>query len=480
MKLLALCTKDLLLLVLVLCLFDSTAQSPSATKKLANVPIEANRPRVIVLTDITSLDADHKEPDDGQSLIRLMLYSNQIDIEGLIASSHLGHGQMVTPELVHQIINAYENVHPNLVLHDKNYPSPDFLRKKVKAGQPYAMPNLPLEVSIGEGKDTDASEWIIRGVDQNDSRPVWILAWGGTADLAQALWKVKSTRSTEEVARFLSRIRVDASYNQDSAAEWIKSTFPDLFYITRHHGIRGMYRGGDTTLVNPSWVEENIRRTHGALGAAYVVYRGGDLWQKKPGLKGIKEGDTPTFLRLIPNGLNIPHEPTWGSWGGRFEKVEGSMNQYEDAVDVFGNYLADRDNRIVAIYRWRDAYQADFAARLDWCVKLFAAANHAPQNVDLKPVFLKGKIGEAVVIEATGWSDPDHQKISYSWSTYPDVGTCPSEVVLVSDSSASTWIRIPDKMHPCKIHVLLTVFDTGTPVLKTYKRYIIDVVSSER
>ena len=37
--------------------------------------------RLIVLTDIEA------DPDDSQSLVRLLLYANQIDIEGIVATT---------------------------------------------------------------------------------------------------------------------------------------------------------------------------------------------------------------------------------------------------------------------------------------------------------------------------------------------------------------------------------------------------------
>ena len=88
----------------------------SATVRAAPPPAE--KPRLVVLTDISSLTAGESEPDDGQSLIRLMLYSNDFDIEGLVASSNLGHGQKVRPELIRRVVDAYEKVQPNLLLHD--------------------------------------------------------------------------------------------------------------------------------------------------------------------------------------------------------------------------------------------------------------------------------------------------------------------------------------------------------------------------
>lgn len=40
---------------------------------------------------------------------------------------------------------------------------------------------------------------IIKAVDKEDPKPLWVTAWGGPNVLAQALWKIKRTRSKEEV-----------------------------------------------------------------------------------------------------------------------------------------------------------------------------------------------------------------------------------------------------------------------------------------
>ena len=355
----------LLLLVMV----ASISMTPAA---LAH---DDSQPRLVVLTDISSLTAGVAEPDDGQSLIRLMLYANEFDIEGLIATSNLGHGQKTRPDLIRQVVDAYEKVRPNLLLHDPRYPPAEVLRGCIKAGQEVAGPKVPVEASVGEGKDTEASEWIIRVVDRPDPRPVWVVIWGGSADLAQALWRVRRDRTPEELSRFVSKLRVHAIGDQDSTGPWIREQFPGLFMITQRRAYRGMYRGGDASLVSSEWVETNIHG-HGALGDLYPNYRGGDIWSGTLGpVRGIKEGDTPSFLSLVPNGLSDPAHPWLGSWGGRFR---GEGNQLTDIPDTDIDTKGDPDPRMSSVYRWRPAFQADFAARLDWCVKPFEKANHPP------------------------------------------------------------------------------------------------------
>ncbi len=324
------------------------------------------RPRLIVLTDIGSLTAGVAEPDDGQSMIRLMLYTNDFDIEGLIATSNLGHGQRVRPDLIRRVVDAYDAARPNLRRHDDRYPPASRLAEAIRPGQPIAGPKVPVEQSIGEGKDTEGSDWIIEVVDRNDPRPVWVLIWGGSADLAQALWRVRQDRSPEDLDRFVAKLRVHSIGDQDSTGPWIRDEFPGLFTVTQQRAYRGMYRGGDTALVSSEWVKAHIHG-HGPLGDLYPDYNGGDIWSGTLGrVRGIKEGDTPSFLSLIPNGLSDPGRPWLGSWGGRFE---GEDRRLADVPDADLETSGDPDPRMSSVYRWRPAFQADFQARLDWCVE---------------------------------------------------------------------------------------------------------------
>lgn len=402
----------------------------------------ANKPRVLVLTDISSLTSGVREPDDGQSLIRFLLFSNEFDVEGFVASSNLGHGQVVRPELIRQGIDAYAAVWPNLRRHMPGYPDPALLRDRVKEGQPIAGPKVPVEASVGEGKDTEGSNWIVRTAMSPDPRPLWILIWGGSADLAQALWR---TRDNPALRR---KLRVHAVHDQDSTGQWIRKTFPDLFYVLRGDAVRGTYRGGDTTLVSPDWVETNVREGHGPLGALYPNYRGGDAWSGKLGpVRGVKEGDTPTFLTLINNGLNNPERLDLGGWGGR-------VLDFRDAVE--SDAAPDDPNpSMVSVYRWRAAWQAEFQARLDWCVREPARANHPPK-VKLR---VKGNR-----MDARGSNDPDGDKLSFEWMIYPKT----ERTVRIEANGARARVIAGPGSGP--VHVVVAVRDSGTPALTRYAR----------
>src|SRR5207247_4840461 len=134
---------------------------------------------------------------------------------------------------------------------------------------------------------------------------------------------VRATRSPQDLAKFVARLRVYSISDQDDAGPWIRKEFPDLFYVVRPSsansgeyyeatwtGISGdvYYRNGegaDFSTVTNEWLGANIRGK-GPMGKQY------------PKFAFIMEGDTPSFLGLIDNGLSSWWSPSWGGWGGRY------------------------------------------------------------------------------------------------------------------------------------------------------------------
>ena len=435
--------------------------------------------RLIVLTDISSLCTDYGEPDDTQSLIRLLLYSDCFDIEGLIAT-YTEHVQgCVKTDYIHAVLKAYGKVRETLCCHSPDYPTEEYLQSCVKAGNPKCGMD-----EIGKEKDTEGSDWIIDVVDRPDPRPIWITVWGGVTDLAQALWRVKNERDANEWNEFCSKLYVYAVGDQyDQAGPWIRANCPKVHYITSYHSFRGMYRDGRKDLVNREWVETHICNGHGSLGEMYPNYDGGDIWGH---VAGVKEGDSPSFLYLIPNGLGNPYHPDWGSWGGRFEKKDGT---YVDAQDQIGelekiereetDYTRNIKER-AAVFRFRQAYQNSFQARLDWCIQPYGNANHEPivkikgnRELNVYP-------GEQVILDASETWDPDGDPIHFRWWIYKEAGTYSGTVALVGKTTKQLTIRIPEGGKPGTIHVLLEVTDEGEPSLTSYQRIVVTVLEKKK
>lgn len=271
---------------------------------------EYTKHRVIVLTDIEN------EPDDAQSMVRFLLYCNHFDVEGLVATTSQHLRNRTAEWRIKEIVEAYGKVRDNLNRHEPGFPDEKYLLSLISKGIPkYGMQG------VGAGMDSEGSELIIKAVDKEDPRPVWISVWGGANTLAQALWKVRQTRTPAETQKFVAKLRVYTISDQDDSGYWIRKEFPELFYIVSpggHYrqatwsGISGeqWYRfasGADTSLVGNAWLREHIIQNHGPLGAQY------------PESHYIMEGDTPSFLSLINNGLNVAERPDYGGWGGRYE-----------------------------------------------------------------------------------------------------------------------------------------------------------------
>ncbi len=454
------------------------------------------KPRLIVLSDIGN------EPDDQMSLVRLLLYSNEIDIEGLIATTSTWQRNKASPDIMKSVIAAYGKVRPNLMLHAQGWPSESALDALIKSGQD----NYGL-AATGADKMTAGAQAILDAADKADNRPLWISIWGGANSLAQALRHARDTRSPAALATLLSKLRVYSISDQDDAGPWIRKEFPGLFYIVKPSppnseeyasaswtGISGdiYYRNGegaDTSLVTNAWLDRNIR-SKGPLGAAY------------PKFAFIMEGDTPSFLGLIPNGLNDPDHPDWGGWGGRYiwRQPYGETHpiwtqggdwfrRVTSADTVVGIDGQEHTSDQATIWRWRSAYQNDFAARMDWTIKPFKAANHPPmpelvvRSMKVKP---NGDV-EEVHLDASGSKDPDGNTLSYRWLPYPEAGYASGNELAdlnvqpdgararltVKSLCQKAWL---DGFIRCKgtgtAHVILAVTDNGTPALTRYRRYV--------
>jgi len=450
-----------------------------------------DKPRVFVLTDIEN------EPDDAMSMVRFLVYANQYDIEGLAATTSIHQQNEVATWRIKEIVDAYIKVRDNLEKHEKGFPSGEYIRSVITEG----LPEYGVQ-AVGEGKDSPASELLIKMADKDDPRPLWVTVWGGPNVLAQALWKVRETRSKEELNKFVSKLRVYTISDQDDSGPWIRKEFPELFYIVSpgfsaggayHYatwsGISGDFfharcAGPDFRLVSNEWLHANIQRK-GPLGKEY------------PNWDYLMEGDTPSFLNLINNGLSNPEHPEWGGWGGRYEFYTPRTRRWflypetrpfwSDAEDeVMGVDGRWYEGNHETIWRWREAYQNDFAARMDWTIKKYDEANHPPVAKIDGDTQITVKKGDRIELSATGSSDPDRDALSYEWFFYKEAGTFPvssarsgQPVAIQNFDQPKAWFTVPDRrvMPPGKgtLHIILKLTDHGSPRLTRYQRVIVTV-----
>jgi hypothetical protein len=458
-------------------------------------------PRVVIISDIGN------EPDDQMSFVRLLLYSNELDLEAMIATTSTWQKNATHPETMHQLIDAYAQVRSNLLLNSKGWPEAADLAARVYPGQTaYGL------AATGPDKDSEGARAILRGAERDDPRPLWICIWGGASTLAQALMDARRTLTPEQLAALVVKLRVYSVSDQDDAGPWIRSEFPDLFYIVSPStptsgeyyfatwtGISGdrYYRNGagaDFTTVTNEWLDANIR-IKGPLGKSY------------PKFMFIMEGDTSSFLGLIDNGLNAYRRPDWGGWGGRYvyRKPYGEMHPiWTQGGDEFARVTsqdavrgADGSEVVsdqATIWRWREAFQNDFAARMTWTIADFAHANHNPVAVvngkeGTWPIDIDVTSGQSVNLDASQSSDPDGQALTFHWFHYAEAGSADGNLAALTLTGVDTprvtvhigspcrplWLPMARCRGDGTAHVILAVTDNGTPKLTSYRRVVLHV-----
>ena len=440
-----------ILLIVLICVGTFHLQAASIQK--------SDKQRLIVTTDLGGTD-----PDDTQSMIHLLLCSNTIDLEGII-SSQVWSDYPDRVEAIINVVNRFCEVIPRLNKHADGIPDAAYLTSIVKNGQ--SKSNMD---GVGEGKDSPGSELIIAAVDKRgDKRPVWIAAWGGMNNVAQALWKVAHTRSPEELKRFTEKICIYDVLGQDDAGAWIAKNYPDIPYI-RNKAVYGW---------SPSdkWIKENIQ-SQLPFGACY------------PDRKWATEGDSPSFLYLLANGLNMPEHVDYGGWGGRFDTQKAANIRGMDFIRRSGKDETQYDPYYMygtapeggdAIRKWQAHIWNDFAARMAWTTTDdYSAVNHHPtaavgKDRSLKCRHEKARPGDVLQFDASRSSDPDGDSLNFRWTVYAEPSTYKGTVDIEGGDTPRCRVAVPANASGKTIHLILTVTDDGTPALTAYRRIVIEV-----
>ncbi len=441
---------------------------------------ELLKPRIVVLTDIAPINI---EPDDMESMVRLLVHADQFEIEALIATtgwSNTGGSERI--DLIQNELDAYEKDLPNLKKRSNQskfvtdeskqeigyWPSLAYLQSRTVLGSTKMGMKF-----IGEGNDSKGSELIIKLADENDDRPIWITVWGGGNTFAQAMWRVQHTRTPEQFKAFLHKFRVYTITDQDrpwssgdtiaydrSSHQWMRTFEKDLMFLWCECAWNHQNNTGKS-----NWDQYALHiQQHGNLGALYPKYKWG------------VEGDTPSFMHVMPNGLSDPDSPTQVSWSGYFEWGLGR----DKKTNCYTNYTGEPykiGTRYFAYFY--PAIFNNFAARMDWAKD--GKGNRNPvvivnKEKGLKPITIVCKTGKTIKLDATKTVDPDGDTMRYKWWVIPEAGTYTGAVTISNSESSLASLNIPSNSTGKSIHIICEVTDNGVPNLTGYRRVIVDVL----
>lgn len=449
-----------------------------------NESAENTKPRIIVTSD--------GEIDDECSMVRFLLYANEFDIEGIVTSSSQYHWRghkWAGDNWLDPYLEAYSEVYPNLILHDKGYPSPDYLKSIAFLGNVDSEGEMD---SISAG-----SQHIVKVLlDESDDRSIWIQAWGGMNTIARAL-KTIEEEHPEKMEYVANKIRLFFIWEQDSTYQYyirhhwekynIQTIISDQFIAIMYYWEQTLPKE-QQKFFKGEWMMQNILLNHGTLCSLYKARENGDFRS---------EGDSPAFLHNVETGLRNMESPGYGGWGGRYIKVRN--NTWLDPVADplfqypqgrwYGNSAWGRerlrenipdDSLLLAylkpIWRWTDAMQNDFAARADWCVEPYEQANHQPIVILNHKLNLCAKPGTDIQLNANVTSDPDGDELTYHWWRYDEADSFDGSIEIENANSKNATFIVPEEINDeSTIHIILEVSDNGSPQLTRYKRVIIEI-----
>jgi len=460
---------------------NSANQTKTNTKLENGEKTSADTPhkiRVIHTSDVSF--------DDMNTLVRMLLFANNQNIIGLTPSAGPWQ-QYITNEYENILkkIKLYEKVYPNLIKHDPDYPTPDYLRSVTKRG------NL---IYDDFSNDTDGSMMIANALlDETDDSPIWVTCWGGPVTVTAALRYINDNFPEKKayVAAKLKIYFIAAKY-QDTPKRKLTSYIinhynpaPEMIDNEMYAYTNGWgevkYWCNNVNYSTSLWTNKNYNRNHGALANSFV-------W--KNSYNDDVDGDAPSMLHILGSalGLRSTEDPTFGGWGSRFVATTDAYkcHQIDVKADKWrskyklpsGHADAYVQNLCYLGARWADDFQNELAVRADWCVKEYADANHPPVVNIATPLDIKMAPGQILKLRCNP-SDPDGDSINCSWWQYKEAGTSSANINIKQANTASATFVCPNDTGKT-IHVILEAQDDNTEhPLTRYARVVVKIVSSQ-
>ena len=479
----------------------------------------------MAIEKVRTIYTNDGECDDMNTFLHEMLYLNDMELEGIVYSCSKFHYEGIPekgiapmrwapPDWMYQYIDAYEKVYPALTAHDLAYPTPDYLRSVTAIG------NIKMVSEMEEV--TPGSELIRKAICREDPRKLYIQIGGGTSTVARALKSIEEsyagTAEWEQIYRTVSeKIVIVMIFTQDDTyGSYISKAWPDIKLIHCTEIMPIAFGYGERNCPPEAlecfcgkWIEPHILKK-GEYGSLYHTWRDGhrypgEEWKSQFGVNDalgrenawglpvrrrydmISEGDSPAFLYLLDRGLRSLEDPSYGGWGGRYERLTES--EYPDSRQYYRSCADKAPGEIggtaYATSRWICDWMNDFAARLSWtqCTEE-EKVNHRPiveikEGLDI-PVYA----GEQLTLHAKASCDAG-DTMTLHWWCYEETGICRAPVVLQQAQKEDGSEGIVSLVVPSEaqkgdtIHLILTCKDAAhgefPAYMTTYARVILTV-----
>jgi len=476
-----------------------------------------------VPTKVRTIVTTDGEVDDQDSFIRMLLYSNEFNLIGLVYSSSQWHykgdgkGTRYTSPMpmtskrygertelrwpgttwMEAHIDQYAKVYDNLKNHAPGYPGPEYLKRIIRVG------NIDFEGEME--KDTPGSDFIKQILLDADTTAVYIQIWGGTNTVARALKSIedefKPKPDWEALKKRISKKTVLYTVlDQDNTyARYVAPNWPEVRVLYNAAQFWNFAYPWPRVVPLPlqqylrgGWFNSNIRQDHGPLMAQYYLWgdgrqiendpehnQGDTTEMRKAGMTQydfISEGDSPAYFHLIDVGLDNLADASYGGWGGRMARSKSNPYRWEDGDKVTDfNPYTKRYDKAYPQTRWIKTLQEDFAARADWCVASVEDANHPPVVNLTHSMGLEGKPGQVIKL-AVSMSDPDGDAVTCQWWQYEEVDSYRGKIKIVNSGKEIASFTIPqDARSGDTFHLIAEVADNGVPRLTRYRRVIVTV-----
>ena len=492
---------------------------------------------------IRTIITQDAEVDDQNSLRHFLFYANEVELQGIVQTSSKFHWQgvpgAVKPAVIREddfgsseqsgpydkpyrwpgtdwmmrVIDDYEKDYPQLAKHAEGYPTPDALRAITKVG------NIGYEGEM-DGP-SEGSELIRARILDEDDRPLYVQVWGGTNTVARALMDIENAyrHSPEWPAlhrKITEKVVITACGEQDPAyRQYVAESWPGIPFVKTLQMRSYAYpwfmmpEGESKDTLRASFMKPEILDGASALTDGYCTWMDGHVYEGE-GPEGqfgsnpniltdwfgaeltkryppekydfLSEGDSPTYIILLPWGFRTLENFAWGGMAGRYHRVEGQFNSKGEALNIWDvslDHYTDRAGQVSeteSMWPYVADIQRDFAARAAWVdAKTFAEGEHAPTLTIPEGLDHLTAPGQSCVLHAQA-STRDQTPVTVSARIYEEISASwANEAVLCQKGDAFT-VEIPASAAAGdQLHLIFQAQASGRHRLVHYQHVILQV-----